>query len=83
MHFLWALGQWGPDYLSWQFWGSWQLLLLPVSVYSYLALCSPFSVSGLSSVPSPAEVCIGTAGTCVQIQRPLVSELVLVGPKVG
>lgn len=71
------------DYLSWQFWGSWQLLLPPVSVCSHLALCSPVSVSGLSSVPPPAEVCTGVASTCVQIQRPLVTELVLVGPRVG
>lgn len=71
------------DYLSWQFWDSWQLLLPPMSVCSHLALCSPVSVSGLSSVPPPAEVCTGVAGTCVQIQRPLVTELVLVGPRVG
>lgn len=56
----------------------------PWSVYSFLALCSPVSVSGLCSVPPPAEVCTGVAGTCVQIQRPFVGEeLVLVGPRVG
>lgn len=55
----------------------------PVSVHWCLVLCSPVPVSVLSNIPPPDEVSTGVTGTCVQTQRPLVSELIPVEPGVG